>query len=456
MPDHARRLRPLIATFFALAISAVAAAPPNLVVIFADDLGYGDLGCYGGHPDATPQLDALAAQGTRFTDFYAQTVCGPSRAALLTGRYPSRAGNWDTPAEEIMIPEVLAKAGYRSACFGKWDSSGRKPALDRMPVGQGFDHFWGSLGANDNGYVNLWENETSLGRDEDIASLSRRLTDRALDWIRQHRADHPDRPFFVFIPHNIPHTVIDASPEFRNRTGRGLYADTLLEFDHECGRLVREIDAMGLGENTLILFTSDNGPWSNDVAAQTAKQEGRPEPDGKHPNKRPIPWTDGPKLAWGSSGKLRGAKMSDYEGGVRVPCLVRWTGKVPAGKTSDAIFSTLDFLPTFAALAGTSAPADRVIDGFDQTALLFGESDEGARDHYFYFSGKNGVRRGEWKLLYANRWPKNPSPRYAFDRGTRDVELYNLETDPGETTNLADQHPEVVAELQALKLPEGT
>lgn len=417
--------------------------PPNIVLIFVDDMGYGDLGSYGLKTAKTPHLDRLATEGTRFTSFYAQQVCGPSRMALLTGRYPSRVqrGWWSMPPEEVTFAELLQGAGYATACIGKWDVSGRKAVIDRMPNAQGFDYYWGPLGANDKAEVGLWENNESVGIEKDMAGLTRDYTDRAIAWMRAHTNGSKEQPFLLYLSHTMMHTVIDASPGFRDRTGNGLYADTLEELDHECGRLLKVIDDMGLRDNTLVIFTSDNGPWSNDQQRQRGV------------NERYREWSRGPKTAWGVAGPLREGKGSDYEGGVRVPCLIRWPGRVPAGQSSDAIFATLDFLPTFASLAEVPVPDDRVIDGVDQTELLLGESKAGNRNTFFYFSGNHGVREGRWKLLRPNRWPKSHKLTYPKDNGTNQVELYDLENDLGETTNLAGQHPEVVERLMKLTLP---
>jgi len=449
---------------------------PNVVIIFTDDQGYGDLGSYGLTTAKTPHLDRMAAEGTRFTSFYSQPVCGPARSALLTGRYPSRSKGWGMPGHEITFAELMQEAGYATACIGKWDVSNRKPILDRMPLAQGFDSYWGPLGANDAGHVVLYEDNELIGKDEDLASLSRRFTDQSIEWIKDHletnrepatAADRSEsdcqgqpggrgggaesnrEPFLLYLCHTMMHTVIDASPEFRDRTGNGLYADTLEELDHECGRLLAALEELGIAEDTLVIFTSDNGPWSNDQENQHAKQE------GTLVNDRPVPWSEGPEIAWGDPGPLRGGKASSYEAGPRVPCLVKWPGQVPAGRVNDAIFATLDFMPTFAHLCGFELPDDRVIDGVNQTALLLGESEEGNRDTYFYHSGAHGVRKGLWKLLKADRWSEKEMERrtYPKDFGTNEVELYHLEKDIGEATNLAEKHPEIVAELQSLELP---
>ena len=410
---------------------------PNFLIIFIDDLGYGDPSCFGNPGVETPHIDRLAEQGTRFTSFYAQTVCGPSRGALMTGRYPKRiGGGWQTNPDEVFISEILQEAGYRTGCIGKWDMSRRRYQEKLVPNAQGFDHYFGALGANDANKVTLYENREKLETSNDMAGLSRLFTDKGIEFLEQQK---DDRPFFLYLAHTMMHVVIDASPEFRDKTGKGLYADTLIELDHEIGRLLRKLDELGLADDTLVLFTSDNGPWSNDVKRQHAK------------NARYVEWTEGPELAWGRSGPLRGAKATTWEGGVRVPGIVRWPGKVPAGATSAAMISTLDVLPTFAALAGAAdaVPDDRPVDGFDQTGLLLGKTKEGARDHFFYYDEGElqAVRKGPWKLRLPGlkklrKWPD-------LDRGTQEVELYHLEKDLAESNNVAAAHPGVVRELTA-------
>ena len=417
---------------------------PNFLIIFVDDMGYGDLGCFGGKDARTPNIDKLAVEGTRFTSFYAQTVCGPSRGALMTGRYPIRVGGgWTTNAEEITVAEILKDAGYATGCVGKWDMSRRRYQEALVPNSQGFDFYYGALGANDGNKVTLWHNRQKLETTSDMAGLTKLYTDKSIDFLKQHK----DEPFFLYLAHTMMHVVIDASPEYRDRTGKGLYADTLEELDTETGRLLATLDELGLKDNTLVLFTSDNGPWSNDHKRQRAK------------NARFVEWTKGPKLPWGSAGPLRGAKGSTWEGGVRVPGIVRWPGHVPAGRESAAIVSTLDVMPTFATLAGAAdkVPTDRIVDGVNQRQLWLGENDDGNRDGFHYYVGNElqAVRQGDWKLRLPGlknlrKWPE-------LDRGTQDAELYNLAEDVGEKNNVAADHPEIVERLTSLaKHSRGT
>ena len=398
---------------------------PNFVIVFTDDQGYGDLSCYGSESVRTPRIDRLAREGTRFTSFYAQIVCGPSRSALLTGRYPVRSGGWSMPASEISLGELLQKAGYATCCIGKWDVSNRAAIVPRMPNAKGFDYYWGTLGANDNGRVVFHENNRQVGRSADMASLTRIYTDKGIEFLKANK----DKPFCLYLAHTMVHSVIDASPGFKGKSRGGLYGDTVEELDFHTGRLLDTIDQLGLRDNTLVIFTTDNGPWNNFQEVLRRKHNGA--------------------VAWGSSGPLREGKGSTYEGGLRVPCIVRWPAKVPAGRVSDAVFSTLDFLPTFAKLAGFSVPTDRVIDGVDQTQLLLGKSEKGARDNFYYFCQNelHGVRQGKWKLLLPSR---KKFYGYVDDKGSGEAELYNLEADIGETTNLAGQHPQTVERLRKL------
>jgi len=410
---------------------------PNIVIIFTDDQGYADLGCYGSKTHKTPRLDQLAEEGTRFTHFYAQHVCGPSRSALLTGRYPIRSKGWSMPADEITFAELIRGVGYQTACIGKWDVSNRSAIIERMPLAQGFDYYYGTLGGNDGGKVDLYENNERLQTTKDMSSLTTLYTDKAIDFIKTKRDS--SKPFVLYMAHTMMHMNIDASDAFQGTSEGGLYGDVVEEFDYETGRLLDAIDEHGLRNNTLVIYTTDNGPWNQ------AKYV-----DNKRKNKSYIKWKQehshfkNDDIFAGDSAPLRNGKGSCYEGGCRVPCIIRWPGHVPAGETSDAIFATLDLLPTFANIAGYKQPDDRKIDGVDQTDLLLGKSEAGARDDFYYV---NAVRKGKWKYLKAEHCIYN----YALDSTRKEVEeLYDLEADPSETTNLADQYPEKVAELKVL------
>jgi len=416
----------LVFAFFRVSegTAAWAAEKPNILIVFTDDQGYADLACYGNEKNKTPRLDKLAKEGTRFTSFYSQTVCGPSRSALLTGRHPIRSKGWGMPASEITFAELMRESGYQTACIGKWDVSNRRAIIDRMPNAQGFDYYFGTLGANDGGGVGFHENNEPAGSTRDMGSLTTLYTNKAIAYLRERR--DPQKPFVLYVAHTMMHTIIDASDRFRGKSAGGLYGDVVEEFDYETGRLLDTLDDLGLDENTLVIYTSDNGPWNQ--RKYTDRKKGHPEGS----------------TFWGESGPLRNGKGSCYEGGYRLPCIVRWPGKVPAGRASDAIFATIDFLPTFATLCGFEIPHDRRMDGIDQSRLLLGRSETG-REHFYFHDA--GVRRGKWKYLKADAFFHG----YAIEDDRENVdELYDLEADLGERTNLATKFPEKVAELRTL------
>lgn len=415
---------PQILLVTALTGSLRAAEKPNILIIFTDDQGYSDLACYGSTKNKTPRLDRLAKEGTRFTSFYSQTVCGPSRSALLTGRQPSRSKGWGMPASEVTWAELIRKADYQTACVGKWDVSNRKAIIERMPNAQGFDYYFGPLGANDGGGVKFHENNKPAGTSRDMGELTTLYTDKSIAWLKEKR--DPEKPFALYLAHTMMHTIIDASDRFRGKSEGGLYGDVVEEFDFETGRLLDTLEELGLSKNTLVIYTSDNGPWNQDK--YTRKKKGHPKGS----------------IFWGDPGPLRNGKGSCYEGGYRLPCIVRWPGKVPAGRESVAIFASVDFMPTFAKLCGFEVPGDRRIDGIDQSDLLLGKRETG-RD-FFYFNNA-GVRKGKWKYLKADAYFHG----YAVEEDrVKAEELYDLEADLGEQNNLAEKFPEKVAELKAL------
>jgi len=422
-----RRRLFLLSLFALLAVTSFAAVTaaafrPNILIIFTDDQGYADLACYGNTKNKTPRLDKLASEGIRFTSFYSQTVCGPSRSALLTGRYPFRSGGWSMPAHETTFAELIREVGYQTACVGKWDVSNRKAIIDRMPNAQGFDYYFGTLGANDGGGVKFHENNEAAGSTRDMGSLIRLYTDKCIDFLDNKR--DKEKPFVLYLAHTMMHTIIDASPKFRGKSAGGLYGDVVEEFDYETGRLLDKLDELGLRDNTLVIYTSDNGPWNQPRYYKNKK--GHPEGS----------------IFWGEADPLRNGKGSCYEGGYRLPCIVRWPGKVPSGKVSDAIFATIDFMPTFANLAGFEVPDDRPVDGIDQTDLLLGKTDKGRDDFYYHNAG---IRIGKWKYLAA----KAHFHGYAREDGRPEAEeLYDLESDLGETINLTDKHPDVLKRLR--------
>lgn len=420
---------------------------PNFVIIFTDDQGYQDVGCFGSPDIRTPRLDAMAAEGMKFTSFYAQPVCGPSRAALMTGCYPMRVaerGNTKQVhpilhSEEVTVAEVLKEKGYATACFGKWDLAKHSQSdffIDLFPTRQGFDYFFGTPTSNDS-VVNLYRNEQLIEKSANMATLTQRYTDEAINFIRENR----EQPFFAYIPHTMPHTRLDASWEFKGKSKRGLYGDVIEEIDHNVGRILDTLNELELAKNTYVLFTSDNGPWliKNKIHA-----------DGH------LPTDHG-----GSAGQLRSGKVSTFEGGVRVPAILWGPGRVPAGTLCDDLASTLDVLPTFAALAHATIPNDRVIDGEDITHLFHAKFEKANPEKAFYYYLRvnlQAVRQGEWKLhlprekepLGAAPFSRNvhiaPEDRVGFARPF----LVNLANDPGETTDVSEQNSEVVAKLLEL------
>ncbi len=438
-------------SIFALALAVVLAGcssakppapsrPPNIVVIFCDDLGYGDIGSYGSKTP-TPNLDRMAREGMRFTDFYVgQAVCSASRAALLTGCYPGRVGIQGALApkskvglnpKEITIAEVLKTRGYATAIYGKWHL-GDAPQF--LPTRQGFDEWFGLPYSNDmwpNHPTNkkfpplpLYENEKVIELMPDQSLLTKKYTERAVGFIERNK----DKPFFLYVPHSMPHVPIFASKEFTGKTGLGLYADVIHEIDWSVGQILASLKKQGLDDNTLVVFTSDNGPW---------------RVFGNHA---------------GSTAGLREDKGTSFDGGVKVPCIARWPGKVPAGSVHRRLAGTIDLLPTFATLAGAEAPTDRVIDGRDMSAVLLGKG--GAvphRDTQFIYWGEHldAMRSGPWKLHFKH--PFRQTLEVGMDGamgtyGTGNIEqsLFNLEADPFEKNDLAAAHPDVVARLTAL------
>lgn len=423
---------------------------PNIVLIFTDDQGYGDVGCFGATGFRTPNLDRMAAEGMKFTDFYVNCpVCSGSRAALMTGCYYPRVGMSPVlfpnariglnPAE-ITIAEVLKRQGYATACIGKWHL-GHLPEF--LPARQGFDYYYGIPYSNDmtidpaaplakdivlregmtverirtekplHNKVPLMRNEEVIEYPADQSTLTRRYTDEAIRFMRAHR----DGPFFVYLPHTMCHVPLHVSEAFRGRSGAGLFGDVIEELDWSVGEILKAIKELGLDEKTLVIFTTDNGAAS------------------------------------GSSRPLRGKKASLYDGGIRVPCIMRWPGQIPAGSVCAEVAATIDLLPTLARLAGTEAPQDRIIDGKDIWPLMQGlpGATSPHEAYLVYHGGRATVRSGQWKFY--------PWPEGAEGRGSQPaeqplagpaVQLYDLSADISETTNVAEQHPDVVARLQEM------
>jgi len=426
---------------------------PNIVLIFIDDMGYADVGCYGATGYETPNIDGLAQQGMRFTSFYvAQAVCSASRAALLTGCYPNRVGIFGAyndqakvginPDEEI-IPEVLKKKGYATACFGKWHLGHHRQFL---PLQNGFDEYFGLPYSNDmwpveyNGTA-LPEGHSKLrypplplidGNEkvaeiqtlEDQDTLTTRYTERAVRFIEKNK----DRPFFLYVPHTMVHTPLGISNKFRGKSRQGKFGDVMMEVDWSVGEILRTLAKHGLENDTLVIFTSDNGPWLN---------------FGKHA---------------GSAGPFREGKGTSWEGGVRVPCVMRWPGNIPADSECDRMAATMDVLPTLAAISGAALPENK-IDGVNIHPLLKGARDTNPRDHLFYYYGKQlqAVRQGKWKLHFPHGYRsyegvepgKNGLPG-PYAHGETGLELYDLENDIGEKRDVAKNYPDVVERLTAL------
>ena len=409
--------------------------PPNIVIIFTDDQGYQDLGCFGSPNIKTPRIDSMAQEGMRFTNFYAQTVCGPSRASLMTGCYPLRVARQADPdsihpelhLDEITIAEVLKKQGYATGAFGKWDLAGHNPSKYNpklLPTLQGFDSYFGTTGSND-GTVNLFRDTKRIEKKADMATLTRRYTDEALAFMESNKST----PFFIYLAHTMPHTQLAASEKFKGKSADGLYGDVIEELDFNVGRVLDKVSELGLDESTYVIFTSDNGPW-----LIRKKHSGHALP-------------------------LRSGKTSCWEGGLRVPCIMRAPGRIPAGTQCDAVVATIDMMPTLANLAGTSAPDDRVIDGVDISKLMLGETDQLDRNFFYYqHDCLRAVRSGKWKLMLPHtepadtgilkRWKRHVDQADA--KRIKTEQLYDLDNDIGETTNVAKQNPEVVAKLTKL------
>ena len=395
---------------------------PNIVLLFADDMGYGDLGCYGHPTIRTPNLDRLAGQGLRLTSFYSAPGCVPARKQLLLGRYPGRVhtngntgvtGKGGLSDSELTLAEALKGAGYRTAMLGKWHLGYAEEKF--LPVNQGFDSWFGLPYSNDmmppwvKTEVPLWLYEGTKRVEHPVNqdTLTTRYTERAVKFLER---DH-DKPFFLYLAYNMPHMPVRTADRFRGRSRAGLYGDVIQTIDWSVGEVMKTLDKTGRAKDTLVIFTSDNGPWLNPPARML--QEGN--------------------LLWhaGSPGPLSGHKGTLLEGGVRVPCILRWPGRIEAGQTSAEMAATLDLYATLVTAAGGSLPKHK-IDGHDLRPFLFGKTKWSPRKIHFYSKGRGpgAVREGPWKLHADGR-------------------LFNLDIDPAERFDRAEEKPEIATSLKA-------
>ena len=403
--------------------------PPNIVVIFADDLGYGDLGCFG-HPTIhTPNLDRMAAEGMKMTQFYsASPVCTPSRAGLMTGRLPIRSGMCSDKRRvlfpnsaggllpsEITIATALKTKGYATMCVGKWHL-GHLPKF--LPTAHGFDDYFGIPYSNDMKPCPLLDGTKTVELPAKQETLTKRYTERALQFIRASKdpsaGSGQDRPFFLYFPHTFPHIPLFASAKFTDTSRRGLYGDVVEEMDWSVGRILDTLAELGIEKNTLVMFTSDNGPWLI------------------------------MKLRGGSAGLLRGGKGSTWEGGMREPFLAWWPGTIKPGGVSAELGSTMDIFSTCLELAGAAAPTDRVIDGVSLLPILQGTG-KGKRETMFFYRGTRlmAVRKGAYKMHFITQ-PGYREPPVDHDPPL----LFHLDHDPSEQFDVAKENPDVIADLR--------
>ena len=422
------------------------AKTPNIIVILTDDQGYQDLGSFGSPDIKTPYLDQMAREGVRLTSFYsAQAVCSASRAGLLTGCYPNRIGihgalmpnsKKGINSNETTLAELLKTKGYRTGIFGKWHL-GDHPQFS--PLKHGFDTYFGIPYSNDMwplhpqqgkgfnfGPLPLYENEQIIDTLTDQSQLTTLLTEQAVDFINRKKDD----PFFLYVAHPQPHVPLYVSEKFKGKSANGLYGDVIMELDWSVGQIIQALKDNGLEENTLVVYTSDNGPWLS---------------YGNHA---------------GSAGQLREGKGTAWEGGQREPFIVKYPPRIKGGSIIDVPIMGIDLLPTIANLTGASLP-ERTIDGKDVLPLLTQESTESPHEAYFFYYDINqlqGVRYGEYKLYFEHTYRTMAGQPQGKDGLPGDytyitldeVELYHLPTDPGERTNIAEKHPEVVAKIEAL------
>ncbi len=416
--------------------------PPNVVIVFTDDQGYADVGVFGARGFTTPNLDRMAAEGVRFTDFYvAQAVCSASRAGLLTGCYPNRVGilgalnpraKIGISDREMTLAQLVKQRDYATAIFGKWHL-GHHPQF--LPARHGFDEYFGLPYSND-----MWprhptnkdfpplpliEQDKVVATMPDQTQLTTWYTERAVRFIDKNR----DRPFFLYVAHNMPHVPLHVSDKFKGKSEQGLYGDVIMEIDWSVGQILGALKRNGIDEQTLVLFTSDNGPWLS---------------YGNHA---------------GSAGVLREGKGTSWDGGQREPFIARWPGKIPAGSVCREPAMTIDILPTLAKLIDAPLPRNK-IDGLDIWPLLSGQPGaKSPHEAYYFYWGRElqGIRSGRWKLHFPHEYRTlggkpggrdgKPAP---YQNARTGLVLYDLDTDPGETVNVAGDHPDVVKRLEAL------
>jgi len=416
---------------------------PNFIIIFCDDMGYADIGPFGARGYSTPNVDRMAAEGMVFTDFHVgRSVCSPSRAAIMTGCYPNRVGvpgNFHPGSKNgmnldaVTVAQVVEQKGYATAAYGKWHL-GHLPQY--LPTRRGFDEWFGLPYSNDMWPYHpekrynfpdlpLMEGPKIVNpavQPQDQRNLTTWYTERTIKFINKNK----DRPFLIYLAHAMPHVPLYVSDRFKDKTKRGLFGDVIEEIDWSVGKIIKALKKNGIDENTLVIFTSDNGPWLL---------------YGDHA---------------GSAEPLREGKGTGFEGGFRVPCVMRWPGRIPKGKRCDKLTATIDILPTVAALARAEPPGN--IDGKDISPLLFGKpSAKSPHDTYYYFEGYNlrAVRSGKWKLVFPHAYsvpePPGTSGRPG-KRGTREIglSLFDLSRDVAETTDVKDKYPHVVERLEKL------
>jgi len=417
------------------ALQSADTTAPNIIVIFCDDLGYGDLGCYGSAKNRTPRVDQLAADGMMFTDFYSSSpVCTASRASLMTGCYPRRVGmhedftgHWvliprsrrGLNPEEVTVAEVLKSQGYVTACVGKWHLGDQS---HHLPTKHGFDFYFGIPYSNDMQSVGrgdpplpLVKQTTVIEAPADQATLTKRYTQQVISFIE----DNQNKPFFVYLPHTFPHLPLFASPDFHGKSANGRYGDSVEEIDWSTGQILDCLDRLKLAENTLVIFTSDNGS------------------NGRN---------------GGSNRPLSGAKGSTMEGGMRVPMIARWPGRISGGSTCRELGTMMDLLPTFCALTGASRPP-QTLDGFDISEMLFGKVDAKSQYEVLYYYRRRqlqAIRYGDWKY-HLPLEATHPNWTTAKQAGPgRSGKLVNLKSDLQEKIDITAAHPEVIKHMQEL------